>query len=77
MVRGAKQSLADLRAANAADLIGTATAGYGGRFPLLVKYLHARVSLSLQVHPGDAAAVGVSSWRSCARGAVCASREPF
>ena len=33
LVRGAKQSLADLRAANAADLIGTATAGHGGRFP--------------------------------------------
>ena len=26
---------------------------------------------------GGAAAVGVSSWRSCARGASCASREPF
>lgn len=65
LVRGAKQSLADLRAANAADLIGTAAVGYGGRFPLLVKYLHARVSLSLQVHPGDAAAVGDGGKEEC------------
>ena len=36
---------------HAADLLGTAVAAPGGRFPLLCKILDAREKLSLQVHP--------------------------
>ena len=36
-------------------ILGRATAPYG-RFPLLLKFLHARESLSVQVHPTDAKA---------------------
>lgn len=64
-VRGASVSLADLRAASPADLIGTALDGYGGRFPLLVKYLHACEILSLQVHPDDLAANGDGGKEEC------------
>lgn len=33
------------------DLLGDAAAGFDGRFPLLLKLVHARERLSLQVHP--------------------------
>lgn len=40
-----------------ADLLGVATARrYGGKFPLLVKFIDARRDLSIQVHPDDALA---------------------
>lgn len=64
-VRDARVSLADLRAASRTDLIGNAPNGYGGRFPLLVKYLHACDSLSLQVHPNDEAAKGDGGKEEC------------
>lgn len=38
-----------------ADLLGS-TPLFGGRFPLLIKYLDARENLSVQVHPDDAMA---------------------
>jgi mannose-6-phosphate isomerase len=34
-------------------LLGRAAPGFGGRFPLLFKFLDAQDSLSVQVHPGD------------------------
>tara|TARA_R110002072_G_scaffold302503_1_gene485972 strand:- start:18842 stop:19849 length:1008 start_codon:yes stop_codon:yes gene_type:complete len=58
-------SLADLRAAGEADLMGSAARGYGGRFPVLVKYLHAQETLSLQVHPSDAEAIGDGGKEEC------------
>tara|TARA_R110002094_G_scaffold27465_1_gene40532 strand:- start:1187 stop:2194 length:1008 start_codon:yes stop_codon:yes gene_type:complete len=58
-------SLADLREAGGADLMGSAAKGYGGRFPVLVKYLHAQETLSLQVHPSDAEAVGDGGKEEC------------
>jgi len=65
VIGNADDSLADLREARAADLMGGAAPGYGGRFPLLVKYLHARELLSLQVHPDDAHAVGDGGKEEC------------
>lgn len=48
-------SLRDLMARMPDRLLGRATAPHG-RFPLLVKFLHARRPLSVQVHPTDAKA---------------------
>lgn len=48
-------SLRDLMARMPDRLLGRATAPHG-RFPLLVKFLHARQPLSVQVHPTDAQA---------------------
>ncbi len=40
-----------------ADLIGASNlTRFGGKFPLLVKFIDARLELSIQVHPGDALA---------------------
>ena len=44
-------TLAELIAADAGALLGGATPAPGGRFPLLIKLLDARESLSVQVHP--------------------------
>ncbi|MFM7132734.1 MAG: type I phosphomannose isomerase catalytic subunit, partial [Planctomycetota bacterium] len=49
-------SLRDLRRARGEELLGNATPGPAGAFPLLVKFLDAAENLSLQVHP-DAAYV--------------------
>jgi mannose-6-phosphate isomerase len=35
-------------------IMGTATLGKGGRFPLLIKFLDAQTDLSVQVHPNEA-----------------------
>ena len=45
-------SLRELLAADAARILGTATAPLG-RFPLLLKFIDARRELSVQVHPND------------------------
>lgn len=52
----AGQTLADVRAAWGAALVGTGSAGEG--FPLLVKLLDAKENLSVQVHPSPAYAAG-------------------
>lgn len=56
-LRGSTQSLGDLLAEDATAVLGEGVAaGYGGRFPLLVKYIDAADRLSVQVHPGCAQA---------------------
>jgi mannose-6-phosphate isomerase len=47
--------LHDLMQRSAERIVGKATAPQG-RFPVLIKFLHARESLSVQVHPTDAKA---------------------
>ena len=47
------KSLADLRAEWAEHLLGR-VALFEGRFPLLIKFLDAQASLSVQVHPSEA-----------------------
>lgn len=64
-LRNTAGSLAELRAAEGTDLMGSAAKGYGGRFPVLVKYLHAQETLSLQVHPSDAQAIGDGGKEEC------------
>jgi mannose-6-phosphate isomerase len=56
------ESLEALIASRGADLLGP-TPLFDGRFPLLVKYIDATLTLSVQVHPGRAAArrLGVRS----------------
>jgi len=49
------RSLADLRVAWAERLLGRVSL-FEGRFPLLIKFLDARESLSVQVHPNEAVA---------------------
>lgn len=57
VIAGARRTLADLLRQDAAALLGADVAmGYGGRFPLLLKFIDAREALSLQVHPDDAQA---------------------
>jgi mannose-6-phosphate isomerase len=51
-------SLRELMKRHGKDLLGKVPAGREGRFPLLVKYIDASESLSVQVHPDD---------ESCAR----------
>jgi len=46
-------SLRRLVEERAAEIVGDEAALQGGRFPLLVKYLDAKETLSVQVHPGD------------------------
>ncbi|GAB4109027.1 MAG: class I mannose-6-phosphate isomerase [Roseiflexaceae bacterium] len=49
------QTLAQVAAAHAADLVGTRSfARYGADFPLLAKFIDAADHLSVQVHPDDA-----------------------
>lgn len=50
------RTLGELMRERGPEILGTAPAGRGGRFPLLVKYLDAREELSVQVHPDDEAA---------------------
>jgi len=58
-LRGSDLHLADLMRAHPVELLGPGvTPGYGGRFPLLLKFLDARDALSVQVHPNDAMAQG-------------------
>ena len=64
-VRESQDSLAQLRETWGPELIGSAKEGYGGRFPVLIKYLHAREVLSLQVHPSDAEAIGDGGKEEC------------
>jgi mannose-6-phosphate isomerase len=45
-----------LMEADRRGLLGAASPGFGGRFPLLFKFLDAQTSLSVQVHPDDALA---------------------
>jgi len=46
-------SLRQLVEERAAEIVGDEAILQGGRFPLLVKYLDAKETLSVQVHPGD------------------------
>lgn len=56
-IRGSDLHLADLMREHAVELLGPGVApGYGGRFPLMLKFLDARDALSVQVHPDDASA---------------------
>lgn len=53
-IRGSDLHLADLMRAHPVELLGHGVAaGYGGRFPLMLKFLDARDALSVQVHPDD------------------------
>ena len=53
-VRGSKTTLAELMQEHGKELLGArVAASRGGRFPLLIKFLDARVPLSVQVHPDD------------------------
>lgn len=52
-IRGSTRTLADVLADDPVALLGAGVArGFGGRFPLLVKYIDAADRLSVQVHPG-------------------------
>ncbi|GAB4144347.1 MAG: class I mannose-6-phosphate isomerase [Planctomycetota bacterium] len=53
---GTEQTLKGWMESGRDDLLGRARPGHGGRFPLLLKYIDAAEALSVQVHPGDAAA---------------------
>jgi mannose-6-phosphate isomerase len=56
-LRGTSATLTDLMRESAAELLGRGVAsGHAGRFPLLLKFIDAREALSVQVHPGEAAA---------------------
>lgn len=56
-LRGRTLTIADLMRDRRDELVGRgARAAYGGRFPLLLKFLDARDGLSVQVHPDDAEA---------------------
>lgn len=56
-LRASDRTLADLMREDATALLGTGVAaGFGGRFPLLVKYIDAADRLSVQVHPGESQA---------------------
>jgi len=58
-VAGGSSTLADLMKTDSEAILGAGVAaGYGGRFPLLLKLIDAREALSLQVHPDDAQARG-------------------
>ena len=47
------RSLSELMAENARAILGDSSPNSKGRFPLLVKYIDASQSLSIQVHPDD------------------------
>ena len=52
-LRGSNRTVADLLREDAEALLGAhVPTGFGGRFPLLVKYIDAAERLSVQVHPG-------------------------
>ncbi len=53
--RMAGRTLGEIVRSWGSDLLGAAPL-FGGRFPLLIKYLDARENLSVQVHPDDATA---------------------
>ncbi|MEO6595561.1 MAG: type I phosphomannose isomerase catalytic subunit [Planctomycetota bacterium] len=56
-LRGSDVTLAQLVQKSPDELLGRGVApGYGGRFPLLLKFVDAREALSVQVHPDDAQA---------------------
>jgi len=57
--RGA--SLGELVGRHREALLGNAPANARGRFPLLVKYIDASESLSVQVHPDDASAARIGA----------------
>ncbi|HEX5051827.1 MAG TPA: type I phosphomannose isomerase catalytic subunit [Planctomycetota bacterium] len=58
-VRGSDATLGGLMRDARTELLGRGVAaGYGGRFPLLLKFVDARDALSVQVHPDDAQAAG-------------------
>lgn len=54
-LRGSELTLRDLLQQHGRELLGRARPGPDGSFPLAVKYIDARESLSVQVHPGDGA----------------------
>lgn len=57
-IRGSTDTLHDLMRREQRALLGRHVApGFEGRFPLLLKFIDARGSLSVQVHPDDAQAV--------------------
>jgi mannose-6-phosphate isomerase len=57
-LRGRTTTIADLVAEMPEALVGRGVPlAFGGRFPLLLKFLDAREQLSLQVHPDDTQAV--------------------
>jgi mannose-6-phosphate isomerase len=56
-LRGSSTTLRQWMQQDARALLGAGVEpGFGGRFPLLLKYIDARDGLSLQVHPDDAQA---------------------
>ena len=58
-IRGSSDTLRDVMRQERRALLGRNVApGFEGRFPLLLKFIDARGSLSVQVHPDDAQAVG-------------------
>ena len=48
------KTIRDLLGASGEAILGATAPGEGGAFPLLVKLLHARTNLSVQVHPSPA-----------------------
>jgi mannose-6-phosphate isomerase len=53
-LRGSGTTLADVMARSRQQLLGRGVAtGYGGHFPLLLKFVDAQEALSVQVHPND------------------------
>jgi len=68
------QSLSGLMREHRREIVGTARAG--AAFPLLIKVLDARETLSIQVHPDDAAAArGIGEAKSEAWYALAASHD--
>lgn len=58
-IRGTDETLAELTRRCPDELVGRGVRlGYGGAFPLMLKFLDAREALSLQVHPDDEQARG-------------------
>jgi mannose-6-phosphate isomerase len=56
-IRGSGETLADVLRRAPEELLGRGVPrGYGGRFPLLLKFVDANEALSVQVHPDDAQA---------------------
>jgi mannose-6-phosphate isomerase len=54
-------SLGELMKRHGAELLGNVPAGKGGCFPVLVKYIDAAESLSVQVHPDDESAARLAA----------------
>lgn len=65
-LRGTETRLADLMRSDAEAIVGRGVRlGYGGTFPLMLKFLDAHRGLSLQVHPSDRDAKGDMGKNEC------------